>query len=104
MRPDSRVEKPVSDKQEIVEADYNESTHGSDEDDFYTMEDLNSWKIRLWPTWRESSRTSGLGKIQVQIKSGSNFSGSSVQGSEETRRINLRVIQQNWLQIWYGRP
>ena len=37
---ESRVEKPVSDKQEVVEADYNESTHGSDEDDFYTMEEL----------------------------------------------------------------
>ena len=37
---ESRVEKPVSDKQEVVEADYIESTHGSDEDDFYTMEEL----------------------------------------------------------------
>ena len=37
---ESRVEKPVSDKHEIVEADFTESTHGSDEDDFYTMEEL----------------------------------------------------------------
>ena len=37
---ESRVEKPVFDKQEIVEADFTESIHGSDEDDFYTMEEL----------------------------------------------------------------
>ena len=35
---ESRVEKPVSDKQEVVEADCTKSTHGSDDDDFYTME------------------------------------------------------------------
>ena len=37
---ESRVEKPVSDKQEIVEAEFTESTHESDEDDFYSMEEL----------------------------------------------------------------
>ena len=47
MRLSPGVEKPVSDKQEIVEADFTESTHGSDEDDFlYNRKNLNNWKIR----------------------------------------------------------
>ena len=58
---DSRVEKPVYDKQEVVEADYTESTQGSDEDDFYTMEELEQLENKTMPTWRESSRTYGLG-------------------------------------------
>ena len=40
MRLSPKLRKPVSDKHEIVEADFTESTHGSDEDDFYTMEEL----------------------------------------------------------------
>ena len=37
---ETRVENPVSDKQEIVEAEFTESTQESDEDDFYSMEEL----------------------------------------------------------------
>ena len=36
----TRIEKPVSDKQEMVEAKFTESTQESDEDDFYSMEEL----------------------------------------------------------------
>ena len=37
---ETRVEKPVYDKQEIVEAEFTKSTHKSDEDDLYSIEEL----------------------------------------------------------------
>ena len=37
---ETRVEKPISDKHEIVEAEFTQSTQKSDEDDFYSMEKL----------------------------------------------------------------
>ena len=40
------------------------TTHESDEDDFYSMEELEQLKIRQWLTRQESSRTSDLGGTQ----------------------------------------
>ena len=90
---ESRVEKPASDKQEVVEADYTESTHGSDEDDFYTMEELEQLETILWPTWQESSRTSGLeGTLNTSSKVDPTSVDPVAQGSEETEEGHLQVL------------
>ena len=52
---------------------------------------LNSWKIRLWPTWRESSRTSGLGGTRNTNSKVDLISVDPVdRGSEETGEDHLQ--------------
>ena len=79
---ESRVEKPVSDKQEVVEADYNESTHGSDEDDFYTMEELEQLENKTMAYMAGKFKNLRFRRNpKYKFKSGSNFSGSNFNGS-----------------------
>ena len=105
MRLESRVEKPVSDKQEIVEADFTESTHGSDEDDFYTMEELEQLENKTTAYMVEKFKNLRFRKNpKYKFKSGSNYSGSSGSGFKgNLRRIIFWVLQQVWLQDRDGR-
>ena len=52
---------------------------------------LNNWKIRQWPTWQESSRTSGLGGTQnTSLKVDLTTVDLVAQGSEETDEDHLQ--------------
>ena len=83
---ESRVEKPVSDKQEVVEADYIESTHGSDEDDFYTMEELEQLENKTMAYMAGKFKNLRFRRNpKYKFKSGSNFSGSSGSGFRGNR-------------------
>ena len=57
---------------------------------------LNSWKIRQWPTWQGSSRTSGLGGIQnTSLKADPTTVDPVAQGSEETEEDHLQGLTTN---------
>ena len=78
---ESRVEKPVSDKQEIVEADFTESTHETDKDDFYTMEELEQLENKTMAYMAGKFKNLRFRRNpKYKFKSGSNYSGSSGSG------------------------
>ena len=82
----SRVEKPVSDKPEIVEADFTESTHGSDEDDFYTMEELEQLENKTMAYMAGKFKNLRFRRNpKYKFKSGSNYSGSNGSGFRGNR-------------------
>ena len=81
-----RVEKPVSDKQEIVKAYFTESTHGSDEDDFYTMEELEQLENKTMSYMQGKFKNLRFRRnTKYKFKSGSNYSGSSGLGFRGNR-------------------
>ena len=83
---ESRVEKPVSDKHEIVEADFTESTHGSDEDDFYTMEELEQLENKIMAYMAGKFKNLRFRRNRkYKFKSGSNYRGSSGSGFKGNR-------------------
>ena len=76
-----RVEKPVSDKQEIVEAEFTESAQESDEDDFYSMEELEQLEKKIMPYMAGKFKNLRLRRNpKYKFKSGSSYSGSSGSG------------------------
>ena len=78
---ETRVEKPVSDKQEIVEAEFTESTQESDEDDFYSMEKLEQLEKKTMAYMAGKFNNLKFRRNpKYKFKSGSNYSGSSDSG------------------------
>ena len=83
---ESRVDKLVSDKHEIVEADFTESTHESDEDDFYTMEELEQLENKTMVYVAGKFKNLRFRRNpKYKFKSGSNYSGSSGSGFRGNR-------------------
>ena len=70
----------------IVEADFTESTHGSDEDDFYTMEELEQLKNKIMAYMAGKFKNLRFRRNpKYKFKSGSNYSGSSGSGFRGNR-------------------
>ena len=44
---ETRIEKPVAEKQEVVEAEFTETSQDGDEDDFYSMEELEQLENKI---------------------------------------------------------
>ena len=83
---ETRVEKPVSYKHEIVEAEFTESTQESDEDDFYSMEEPEQLKNKTMDYMAGMFKNLKLRRNQkYKFKSGSNYSGSSGSGFRGNR-------------------
>ena len=60
---------------------------------YIQWKNLNSWRIRLWPTWRESSRTSDLEEtLNTSSKVDPVTVDPVVQGSEETEVVHLQGL------------
>ena len=83
---ESRVEKPVSNKQEIVEDDFIELTHGSDEYDFYTTEELEQLENKTIAYVAGKFKNLMFRRNpKYKFKSGSNYSGSGGLGFRGNR-------------------
>ena len=83
---ETRVEKPVSDKQEIVEAEFTESTQESDEDDFYSMKELEQLEKKTMSYMAGKFKNLRFRRNpKYKFKSGPNYSGSSGSGFRENR-------------------
>ena len=83
---ETRVEKPVSDKQEIVEAEFTESTQESDEDDFYSMEELEQLENKTMAYMAGKFKNLRFRRNpKYKFKSGSSYSGSSGSGFRGNR-------------------
>ena len=83
---ETRVEKPVSDKQEIIEAEFIESNHESDEDDFYSMEELEQLENKIMAYMAGKFKNLRFRRNpKYKFKSGSSYNGSIGSGFKGNR-------------------
>ena len=83
---ETRVKKSISDKHEIVEAEFTESTQESDEDDFYSMEELEQLENNTMACMAGKFKNLRFGRNpKYKFKSGSSYSGSSGSGFRGNR-------------------
>ena len=103
---ETRIEKPVAEKQEFVEAEISENSQEGDGDDFYSMEELEQLENKTMAYMAEKFKNLRFRRNpKYKFRSGSSYSGSSGLGFKGNRGgSSSRVIQQVWIQDGYGRP
>ena len=102
---ETRVEKPVAKKQKFVEPEISENSQEGNEDDFYSMEELEQLENKTMAYWQESSRTSGSGEtLSINSKVDPATVGPVVQGSKETEVVHLLGHTVSLDTRRYGRP
>ena len=83
---ETRTEKPVAEKQEIVEAKFTETYQDGDEDDFYSMEELEQVENKTMTYMEEKFKNLRFRRNpKYKFKSGSSYSGSSGSGFRGNR-------------------
>ena len=92
---ETRIEKPVSDKQEIVEAEFTELTQESYEDDLYSMEELEQLENKTMAYMAEKFKNLRFRRNpKYKFKSGSSdseFRGN--RGGSSSRSFNKYVYK-----------
>ena len=78
---ETRTKKPVAEKQEVVEVEFIETSQDSDEDDFYSMEELEQLENKTMAYMAGKFKNLGFRRNpKYKFKSGSSYSGSSGSG------------------------
>ena len=77
----TRIEKPVAEKQEFVEAEISENSQEGDEDDFYSMEELEQLENKTMAYMEGKFKNLRFKRTpKYKFKSGSSYNGSSGSG------------------------
>ena len=83
---ETKIEKPVAEKQEFVEAEISENSQEGDADDFYSMEELEQLKNKTMAYMAGKSKNLRFRRNpKYKFKSGFNYSGSSGSGFKGNR-------------------
>ena len=83
---ETRIEKPVAENEEFVEAEITESSQEGDKDDLYSMEELEQLENNTMAYMAEKFKNLRFRKNpKYKFKSGSSYSGSSGSGLKGNR-------------------
>ena len=78
---ETRIEKPVAEKHELVEAEISENSQEGDEDDFYLLEELEQLQKKTTTYMAEKFKNLRFRRnLKYKFKSVSRYSGSSGSG------------------------
>ena len=76
VKTETKTEKPVVEKQKIVEAEFTETSQDGDEDDFYSMEELEQLENNTMAHMEGKFKNLRFRRNHVyKFKSGSSYSG-----------------------------
>ena len=103
---ETRIEKPVAEKQEFVEAEISENSQEGDEDDFYSMEELEQLENKTMAYMARKFKNFRFRRNpKYKFKSGSSYSGSSGSGFKGNRGgSSSGSYNKSGYNTGYGRP